>query len=251
MRITYPDWRNENQASNYPFADTATLMSRDKLVLPVDMLVDASIFPIGGGARLYISSIVVGNRAVTIWIGDATNAQRASCVFDPLAPPGMLALADSYGRPAGMFVADPLQLAAAQSWSAGTHTFDLGATEFVASCTISTPEAGVRGLAAAQGILLTGDVWLVGEDGVVLTEEEGNIRVDVVGDPLFARQQCASLNLFNTPRVLKTINNILPGPDGSFQFAVAAASAADTVLRIVPVPPDTLRIGLVGKSVQG
>ena len=77
MRIIHPELRNENLDSNYPFADTATLTSRDKIMLPADMLVDASVYPIGGGARAYISSLVVGNRTVTIWVGDATDARPA------------------------------------------------------------------------------------------------------------------------------------------------------------------------------
>jgi hypothetical protein len=252
MRIIHPEFRTENLASNYPFADTATLLSRDKIIIPPDMFLDASIYPIGMGARAYISSLVVGNRSVTIWVGDSTQAQRASCSFDPLAPPELLALVDVYGRPAGMFVADPIQLASAQAWPAGVHTFDIGTSEFAASCTISTPEEGVRGLIAAQGHLLTGDTWLIGEDGVVISlDANGNIRVDVVGDPLFNRRLCDPVGLFISPRFVKTINNVPPGPNGDFQLAVATASATDTVLRIIPQPPDTLRIGLVGKSVQG
>jgi hypothetical protein len=254
MRVIFPDWRNENLDSNYPFADTATLLSRDKIILPPDMFLDASIYPIGIGPRAYISSLVIGNRLATIWVGDATTAQLASFSFDPLAPPELGALIDVYGRPAGLFVADPLLLASAQAWPTGVHTFDIGATEFAASCTISTPEPGVRGLAAAQGNLLTGDAWLVGEEGVMVTldpDDGTSIRVDVVGDPLYSRRLCAPLQLLSVPRFVKTINHVAPGPDGNFQLEVATASASDTVLRIIPQPPDTLRIGLVGKPVQG
>jgi hypothetical protein len=253
MRIIHPEFRAENLDSNYPFADTATLLSRDKIQLLPDMFIDASIYPIGGTARAYISSLVVDNRLVTIWIGDPTEAQLASCSFDPLAPPSMLALLDVYGRPAGMFVADPIQLASAQTWPTGSHTFDIGTTEFAASCTIPTPEAGVRGLITELGGLATGDAWIVGEDGVTVTldTDTGAIQVNVVGDPLFIRRACEPLKLLNAPRFVRTINGIAPGPDGDFQLAVATASAADTVLRIIPQPPDTLRIGLVGKAVQG
>jgi hypothetical protein len=251
MRIIHPEWRTENLDSNYPFADTATLRSRDKIDLAPDMLLDASIYPIGIGARAYISSLEITNRLATIWVGDAANANLASGSFDPLVPPELVALADGYGRPAGLFVADPQRLASAQAWPSGIHTFDIGATEFAASCTIPTPEEGVRGLTTIQGGLLTGDAWIVGEDGVVVSQDpDGNIRVDVVGDPLFARRLCFPLSLFSTPRFVKTINGIAPGPNGDFQFAVATASASDTILRIVPEPPDTLRIGLVGKSVH-
>lgn len=250
MRIIHPEYRDENLASNYPFADTATLLSRDKIQLLPDMFIDASIYPIGGTEQLYISLIVVGTRIVTLWIGDPTNTQLASCSFDPLSPPAMLTLVDTFGRPAGLFLADPIQLAAAQAWPAGSHTFDVGTTEFVASCTIPTPEPGVRGLWTADGNLSTGDAWIIGEDGIVVSlDDNGNIRVDVVGDPLFSRRLCAST--FSTPRFVKTINGIPPDANGDFQITVATLSSPDTVLRIVPVPPDTLRIGLVGVPVQG
>lgn len=254
MRIIFPEWRNENLDSKYPFADSATLISRDKISIPADTFLDASVYPIGGGARAYISSLEIGNRLATIWVGDATNTTRASGSFDPLAPPELVALIDTYGRPAGMFVADPLRLAAAQAWPTGTHVFDIGATEFAASCTISTPEVGVRGLIAAQGNLLTGDAWLIGENGVAVTldpDDGTSIRVDVVGDPLFSRRLCYPLDLFLSPRFVKTINGVPPDSSGNFQITVATRSASDTILRIIPEPPDTLRIGLVGKSVQG
>jgi hypothetical protein len=252
MRITYPEFRSENLDSRYPFADTATLLSRDKLAIDPAMLIDAVVYPIGAAARLYISTIEVSNRLVTIWIGDSTQPQLASGSFDPLAPLATIVLTDPYGRPAGMFVTDPILLASAQAWPSGAHTFDIGSTEFAASCTIATPEAGVRGLITAQGPLAAGDVWLVGEGGIMISlDEDGSIRVDVVGDPLFARRLCTPVNLFAAPRFVQTINGVPPGPDGDFQIAVATASAADTVLRIIPQPPDTLRIGLVGRSVQG
>jgi hypothetical protein len=252
VRIVHPEFRNENLDSLYPFADTATLLSRDKISLTPDMLIDAVVYPIGAGPRVYISSLEVSNRVVTIWIGDATRPQLASGSFDPLAPPNLIALADGYGRPAGLFVADPILLASAQSWPTGAHVFDIGATEFAASCTISTPEEGVRGLLASQGILLTGDTWIIGENGIqVSLDDDGSIRVDVVGDPLFARRLCYPAQSYSPPRFVKTINGIAPDSEGNFQIAVANASAPDTVLRIVPKPPDTLIIGLVGSTVHG
>ena len=43
MRIIHPEYRNEHQNTNYPFADTATLLSRDKIALSQGMFIDASI----------------------------------------------------------------------------------------------------------------------------------------------------------------------------------------------------------------
>ena len=213
MRIIHPEWRTENLDSNYPFADTATLISRDKVVIAPDTFLDATIYPIGIGARAYISSLEISNRLATIWIGDATNAKLASVLVRSAEAARAGRPDRSYGRPAGLFVADPLQLASAQAWPTGMHTFDIGATEFAASVTIATPEEGVRGLTTAQGGLLAGDAWIVGESGIVvsLDPDDGNIRVDVVGDPLFTRRLCTPLDLFTTPRFVKTINNVRPG----------------------------------------
>jgi hypothetical protein len=252
MRILHPDFRDENLSSRYPFADGASLVSRDGIALGPETFLDATIYPIGGGERAYLSALVVANREITVWVGDIRQPRRAFGSFDPLAPPDTLALLDTLGRPAGLLVADPRLLASAQTWAPGEHAFDPGSSEFAASCTIPTPEEGVRGLLTVQDTTpATGDVWLVGENGVIVREEDGHIRIDIVGDPLFARRQCWPLGLFATPRFVKTINGIPPGPDGSFQITVSGVSAVDTILRVVPEPPDTLRIGLVGRQVDG
>lgn len=249
--ILHPEWRTEQLESRYPFADGASLAARDGLAFTPDTFLDASVYPIGGGPRAYLSAIVVAVRLVTLWVGDPRQARRASGSFDPLDPPERVALTDPVGRPAGLLLADPVLLASTQAWPPGEHVFDPAATEFAASCTIPTPAEGLLGLAASDGEPLAGDVWLIGEDGVVVREEDGHIRVDVVGDPLFARRLCEDLGSFSTPRFVRTINGIPPGPDGTFQIAVSEAGAADSILRIVPEPPDTLRIGLVGQPLEG
>jgi hypothetical protein len=250
-RILHPEFRDEQLYSRYPFADGASLTSRGGLALTPDTFLDASVYPIGGGARAYLSVLGVAPGLVTIWIGDPALARRASAAFDPLDPPDRLALTDAAGRPAGLLLADPVLLAATQAWPAGEHVFDPAATEFAASCTIPTPGTGLQGLATADGQVLAGDVWLIGEDGVVVREEDGAIRIDVVGDPLFARRLCQGEGTFATPNFVRTINGMPPAPDGSFQLTVASVGAADTVLRITPEPPDTLRIGLVGQTIDG
>jgi hypothetical protein len=216
-RILHPEFRDEQLYSRYPFADGASLTSRGGLALTPDTFLDASVYPIGGGARAYLSVLGVAPGLVTIWVGDPALARRASAAFDPLDPPDRLALADAAGRPAGLLLADPVLLAATQAWPAGEHVFDPAATE----------------------------------DGVVVREEDGAIRVDVVGDPLFARRLCRGEGTFATPNFVRTINGMPPAPDGSFQLAVASVGAADTVLRITPEPPDTLRVGLVGQTIDG
>jgi hypothetical protein len=247
----HPDYRDEHLPGLYPFADGMTLVAEDGLALDPAAFLDASAYPIGGGPGCALTAVEVSTRLVRFWIGDDADRRRASATFDPLAPPTLLALADTYGRPAGVLLVDPLPLAASQAWPGGAHEFPAGTAEFVASCVLPTPEVGVRGFLTAAGDLLTGDVWWVGERGVVIRTEDGAIRIDVVGDPLFARRLCFPLGLFATPRFVRTINGVPPGPDGDFKLIVGAHDAQDTILRIYPVSATELAIEAVGETLEG
>jgi hypothetical protein len=244
------DYRDENAASRYPFADGASLRATSGLAIDPATFLDAAVYPVGGRARCGVTAIVVADRIVTIWVGDPPRSRRASGTFDPFFPPDAVHLEDEYGRPAGMFLADPVLLAASQAWPTGTHTFPAGAAELAASCVVPTPEAGLRGFLTEAGDLLTGDVWWVGEHGVVVRDEGGTVRVDVVGDPLFARRLCFPLGVFSTPRFVRTINGIPPGPDGNFQVLVGDRDAPDTALRIYPLSDTTLGVEVVGATLR-
>jgi len=235
--IVFPEFRDQNKASRYPFADTATLQSDvEGLSLLAETFIDASLYPLGGGPRLYLSSVHVSMspRQVTLTIGDATDAALATAVFDPLDPPELLRLLDEFDRPAGILLSTALDLAIFATWPTGLTEFTLGASEFAATCCIPVPGDGVRGLLTTDGDLLTGDVWLVGENGIVLREVDGEIRVDIVGDPLFRRRLCEPIDLFSTPQFVRTINQAAPNADGEYTLIVGNHLKEQTILRIYP-----------------
>ncbi len=249
--ILFPEFRDEQEKTKYPFADSATLTSVDGFSLEVDTFLDASLYPVGGAARTYLSSVTVSTRSVVLTIGEPRNRNLATVEFDPLDPPDILSFSDAYDRPAGVLVSESVRLAIFQSWPEGEHRFNAEATEFVASCVVPMPQDGLRGIATEDGNLLTGDVWLYGENGVVLRGDgDGNIRVDVVGDPLYRRKLCDPLSLFTTPRFIRTINGMPPNESGDFKITVGSHAASDTILRIYP-DADGLRIETVGPTVQG
>jgi len=249
--ILHQQWREQHKASQYPFADRVGLVSLTGLEFGNDTLLDATLYPIGGDARLYLTSVVVVGSQITFNCGTPVTKELCSVTFDALAPPAMLRLTDTYERSAGVMVTDPLQLARFQSWSPGTHPFDQSASEFAASVCVPTPEIGVRGLLTEAGDLLTGDLWIVGTDGVVVREDPVDapagvrvIRVDIVGDPLFRRRLCQGtaenpggpLPLFGTLDYLRTINGLPPDEFGDFKITAGGNDAADTILRIYNTP---------------
>jgi hypothetical protein len=253
-RIINRQWRDEQAAGKYPFADYATLQSRDGISLAADTFLDAHLYPIGSSAGLYIPRIDVLAATVKLYVG--TNDDQTLCYgeFDPLNPPEILPLIDTYGRAAGVLVAPPLGLSIAQSWTQGTHLFERAATEFVAGVCCPQPAIGVRGFLTDKDELLSGDVWIVGEHGVIVREDPdlslaGSIvlRIDVIGEPLFKRVQCN----FETPQFLKTINNVPPDVNGNFVIQVGTASAADPLLRIGTTRQlGDLHFALVGQATE-
>lgn len=248
-RILFPDFRDEQADSRYPFADTATLRANDGLTeIGRDTFVDAALYVIGAGNRLYISSIIVEAQKITIRIGDERTAVVAETSFAPspirIPENGVLPVVDTRGRPAGalVVVADKNRLidnklVLFSGWTIGTYVFEPEATEFVPTVCIPAKEPGVRGILTENDDLITGDIWLIGDGGVVFRHEgmqDGKqiIRVDVAGVPLFKRFSCAPFDRFEPKNFIKTINNCPPDEFGNFTLTATGFEVEDTVLRV-------------------
>lgn len=252
-RVLYPEFRAEQEFTRYPFADSASLASDTGRAIDADTFLDAGLYPVGAADRVYIANINVDTRAVTVTLGDARSTDVARATFDPLDPPSLVAFEDAAGRPAGVLVSEALRLGRFAAWGSGDHRFARGATEFAASCVTPTPGGGVRGFVTEQGDVLTGDVWFVGENGVVFRlDGDCTVRLDVVGDPLFVRNLCEPVDLFEPPVFVKTINGRPPDEAGNFNLTVGdqAAPGGQTIVRINPTD-DGLIVEAVGQRVRG
>lgn len=251
--IEFPQFHDQYENTNYPFADGLSLTNNAGYFIGQGIFLDAAFYVIGGGARLYLSQIDITNDTATLWVGDNSTPQLASASFDLLAPPDTLRFVDQFGRPAGMLLSTPTNLITFASWTAGTHQFQITQTEFVATVCMPTPESGVRGIKLEDGSVLTGDVWLVGDDGIVLSPGvatfdnptgglivQPTIRVDIVGDPLFRRRLCNTPSLFVSPQFIKELvvqqgtQEFTLHPDAFGNISITTGSAVDTVLRITP-----------------
>ncbi len=235
-RILFPEFYDQYENTPYPFLDSATLRTQNSgQRLDEGIFLDAGLFPVGASGPLYLYQILVSDTEVTLRIADQTRDPIAEGSFDRLHLPELVELRDGWGRCAGVLVSEPHRLAQLAGWPNGIHTFLPNATTFAPSCVIPTPEVGVRGLVTAAGKLLTGDIVLVGDDGVVVRpdpEDGSMIRIDIVGDPLFRRRLCSPTQVFETPRFVKTINGRPPDASGNFNLTVGDHLSEDTVLRI-------------------
>ena len=260
MRLLHPAWRAQWEDTGYPFADGVSRTNAAGFEIPAATFIDGAIHPVGGQAGLYLAQVDIAFDAVTLTVGDPATPALATAAFSMVHPPELLSFADEFGRAAGVLVSSAERLAVFQSWPVGVYVFAPDQTEFAASICFPTPETGVRGVLLDDGTLLTGNVWLVGEDGVVLREVDVTpaqscaagparvVRVDVVGDPLFRRRLCAPPALFSTPRFVRTIRVVAsngtfecgPNARGDLQISVGNNEAADTILRVRTVEEGVL-----------
>lgn len=263
-RILFPQFRDEQSANKYPFADSATLLSDSGLQILPDTFIDASFFGIGMVRRVYLSAITVSAQRVTFSIGDADAAYQLTGSYDVLNPPdnGVIDVSDEYGRPAGILLATPAvrnedgsireasTLIRFSSWAQGRHLFTVAAAEFVATTVIPANEPGVRALIPETEQLQTGDVWLIGNNGIVLRAEGDHIiRVDIVGVPLFKRLVCAPQTEFPTKSFLRTINNCGPDEFGNFTITATDKNVPHPTIRIYP-NNSTLTLDTIGPPVS-
>lgn len=250
-RIIFPQFREEQGDSRYPFKDTATLRSDTNLDIGRATFIDAVVHAINGQAGAHISAIEVTTQSVIIWIGDQSVAKICKAEFPAVGAVNIteLPLVDNYRRPAGLLIVDSVEISKFTGWPQGTHTFRQRATEFVATVVIPAQEPGVRAVLPPTQELMTDDIWLIGDQGVIVRAEgDTTIRIDIVGEPLFSRVICGPLNKFDPPQFVKTINGCPPDIYGNFTITATNLSANDAALRVYP-ENNTLKIDLLGAKV--
>jgi hypothetical protein len=233
-RILFEGWRERNARLRYPFSDRVSLVNSDGVSIPTELFVDARIHPIGGEADMFISQISVDGTSITFTISGSGSGELCTGTYDGNDPADDIALSDAYGRTAGVLISSQEQLSSlVGAYGPGDYEFSLDQTQFAADVCIPMPQVGLTGFVLDDGNLVSGDIYLVGVDGVVLSVEDGYVRVDAAGDPHALIKACeeegSPLPVFCG---LKTINEILPNEDGDFKWSPGGNVAEDTVLRV-------------------
>lgn len=230
--VQYQEWLSTNKERNYPFAENSSLVSNQGVLLPKGAFTDGIFYPIDLVGRLYLATINATTETMTI-IDDATGIVKGTSTDSFVN--GIHHFYDEIGRHVG-------SLTTSQSITdvAGELTFETDATTFEGAVVYPQNQPGVRGIRLPDGTVLTGEVTLVGRDGVMLsTNNDGTIRVDVVGTPgnevlspiikdilvygdcvLSATKDGNVISLLSgeisTPAQICTAKNNLIQPDGSF-----------------------------------
>ncbi len=226
----FQEWRDQQRAARYPFVDGASLRSTDGMELPTSLFLDA-VLHAPGGPEQRLSKISISGLSVTFCVADATQ-QLSSGTITAGTTVEQVDLLDEYGRPAGILVTDPTQVELVSGWPQGDHLFTAAATRFTAGVLVPVYDKSVSAIVLEDGEVFTGDVWLVGVDGVVLSPDGGAIRLDVVGAPRASEQFCRENNSYHQVWPLQTINGIPADEYGNFKLLPGSEAADDSIIRI-------------------
>jgi hypothetical protein len=242
MSIRNQEYERELLDTKYPFVPSATL-TNGEVVIPQDLFTDCLFYPAVDDGRLYLSVVEVSHNRVKISIGSDSDDNYCTTEFSLPVTQSKLTVVDRQQRSAGVLLSSSDRLGLLAAWGIGTHTFSRDEAEFCVTCYAVPSGAGVSGIALPTGNVVSGEVWLVGSDGVILTTTTGStsvVQINVVGDPLFLQKECESTVLFepiNPVRSITVVNGeesftCVPDAAGNFSLQMNNQLANNTSLRL-------------------
>jgi len=250
----FASWREQQKESRYPFADFSSVESVEGLIIPNEVLIDASVAFANSDSYVELISVSKTDNLLTFTFRNLIETETAAGVFDLSAPSDTIYLYDTFNRRLGLLIVD---IGATLTFGIGLATnltFKSGAARLCPRCVHTYAGAGVTSLRIRDSsTALSGNALLIGEQGILLrhiTEEVTSytdpssshpilvthtvnyIRVDVVGDPLAAAANCADST--NIPVTFPTsINGVTPNEYGNINLAIDRGTLG-SALRIIP-----------------
>lgn len=245
--VIFQEFRDQYALTKYPFVDTATCTDRTgALVLPPGILLDASIFIPGVSSFVYLSKLEITAEYFIVTVSDTSGKKQITGKRYTSDTTSNLSLFSDYGFLMGMLVSDNLRWAFLHSLPAGTYEFGNNTTRFVDKCTSILPTMGVTTVGIEDTEGLTGDIWLVGRNGVVLrAENETTIRIDVAGEALFNRTSCGES--FVTPNYVTSINGCRSDRYGNIQLIVEQDENTKGIIRLNS-STDSITLSAIGTT---
>lgn len=245
VQTNYPEWRNQNAHRKYPFADNASLLSNEGWLLSNGLLLDARVYLLGAVGTLYLASIRRVSSQTVLTVADSVSQKTCTATIDPTAVKDTYALTDAFGRPAGVLVLDQVLAATLLSTNA---TFTAATAPFVASVVASVPDAVLTGVQVGNTVM-TGTIPVVAMNGVKLSVEGSNVRVDVVGDPFAYRRlylegvvpepirtSLKAIKVYYTDPIIGEflVGVVEPDTRGEVHIVAGENLREDNVLRVLP-----------------
>lgn len=235
MNIYGQQWEDSLKGLSYPFQASEPPESEGNRI-PVDFILDAALFMRSTTSRGVLSEITVSPaRGITVAFTDAAGDPVGTAVF-PATGGGRVAVM-SQGITTGFIVVDPAAAEIVRSWFPRTYVF---AAPLVPHVVVVSDPAWRRGVTLPDGTTLTGDVYLVGANGIHLERTPTGFSVSGVGDPYAGRVEAR--------RAIKTINGILPDSTGNISLIAMSPHDGPHRISVNPLGGGRVRIELQGAT---
>ena len=267
----YADWRYQNSLSRYPFTDDSAMLSTTGEIVPDNVFVDVSlIFVQASPVALRRIDVANGKLIATFQNAIETELATATILVDGVQAVGELIAESSYTK-IGLLVCNPAGLAEFARTAPTTMTFKPTAAKLNPRCMHNYQSQAVTSVATDRGSLQTGNVYLVGENGIVLTKIDteilsvvdprfpvdtpitqpravNRIRVDIVGDPLKNANDCNAdaMPPYNVGLFAQTVAGALPAGTGNIQLLTDRRFGPSALRIQVGDDPSELIVSIVG-----
>jgi len=204
-------WQELNQRRNYPFTDVSTLIS-GTVALPKEWAIDAIMVPnkaYESDSEFFISKVSRNGNIITLTLS-SQNEELSAAILDLKASATHIKFYNILGkRYAGSLIVNPVYNVALGSFKEGDTRLNKSVATLVPSTIHPIPYPSVSAILASEGEkALSGEVYLVGGEGVTLSKsasDDNTIRIDIVGDPNYSRQDCEEEQTSVTFTELKSI----------------------------------------------
>lgn len=227
--------------SRYPWADGASLRTTSGLVIPREAVEDAVVLL--PGATKLIRVVADGEEVSLVFASQGGRNGTAKIT----AGDRLVEILDDDQLPAGLLMLGE-SIDTLLNWPTGTHEMRPGQGDLVAAvCLPEVPSGRVTRFRTADGGVHVNSVWLVGERGVNLdVNPDGDITVNVVGEPLFRRLLCQGEPGFESPVFIRTINGQSGDQYRNWQILVGRTLTSRPALRVIATPSQ-LSLGFAAK----
>jgi len=252
------EWRIQNAQSRYPFNDYCPMTGSGGTEVPNNLFLDASIAFASSSNTVRLTDIAKTNAGITFTLKNDIDNEIGYIQYSQTLDTSLLLITSEDGRKLGAVVVDIAEALSFLAKFSGVSAFSATAATFCARCLHAYSATVVTSLGLQAGTALSGNVVLIGENGVVLqhvTQEVlavtnffafvssgayavdqipttvNQIRIHVVGEPLAAAvtQNC---NNGQSAVFAETVNGVSPNSAGNISI-VADRRLGPTALRIV------------------
>jgi hypothetical protein len=230
-------WRNAGETTNFPFRESATLLSLSERSLPPEFLVDAQLFmPAHLGLTPYLRSLrVTGSKMIGAIAAEDDTVIASFEISAANINNGVATLLSPDGAARGTLVFGHQAINAFRSLRLGENVFSLESTTFEPSCVFNMP-GNVLHEVVFDGVAL-GKIAIAEGDGIFFQKTgPSSVRLDAKGSTSKVDECC------NDPgEAIKIINTVVPNLYGNINFNLEPFSEPTKpedqrqILRIVPI----------------